>query len=791
MFLLILRLLAVYFGTVAVTVLLAHRFITGIRPRIAILLALAPFLLVGKALLTAGVYAPIDIPYQAPPLSDLAPSMGTAVTQNPILGDVVYQEIPWRKAVREAVKNRRFPLWNPFILAGEPLMAVQQPVVFHPATWIGFLLPLAQQWTLEMALRIFLAALCAYLFLRDIGASEIAALFGALIWALSDYLVFFLGYPLTPAAAVFPLLLLGLRRLACSPGRGAVATTVVALLLIGTAGHPETLLHAVGAGGIYFLFELAPLTNRNRVRSVALSLLAGVLTLGLLAVLLLPLLEALPQTAEHLVRSTYYVHETRSVRLPQAISRIALNVVPYSYGVPGKGETGPGGWETAGYVGTIAWPLVLMGLVAKNRTKWPLIFLGVVGILLACRFPGIADLVGSLPLFKIAINERLIFLAAFASAALAALGLDWLLERKETGRLALLSGGGLALLIGVFAAFRPHMAALELPASYMWTRFILQALPLGLVIAVVLTFRRRVSLVLTAVVALFVVQRGLEEYEVYPTYPNRAFYPPLRSLDKIPRGVPDRMTAVGFSLIPNISALYEIEDVRGYEAMTFLPLFATYSLWCVPQGVWFNRVDDPTKPFLSFLNVRYVYAAPGFSPPLGWKVLYQGEEGLLFENPKALARAFVPRRLRYEADPERRLGVLWSISDFADLGVIGQAPPPGIEAAFPQQNGDASVRISSYVPGRITFDVVAASPAVVATSVTAWRGWKLTVDDAPAGLLPYNHAFLAFRVPPGRHTAVLRYLPDSFLAGSTTSLLTLGVALFLLLRSGRPVRPLA
>ena len=67
MFLLVLRLLAVYFGTVAASLRLAHRFVSGIRPRSAVLLALGPFLFVGKALLTAGVHAPIDIPYECKP----------------------------------------------------------------------------------------------------------------------------------------------------------------------------------------------------------------------------------------------------------------------------------------------------------------------------------------------------------------------------------------------------------------------------------------------------------------------------------------------------------------------------------------------------------------------------------------------------------------------------------------------------------------------------------------------------------------------------------------------------
>ena len=90
MLLLVLRLLGVYFATAAVAIFLANRYVSPIRMRVRLLLAFGPFLLVGKALLTAGIHAPIDIAYQNPPLSSLAAEMGTEKTKTPILSDVVF-----------------------------------------------------------------------------------------------------------------------------------------------------------------------------------------------------------------------------------------------------------------------------------------------------------------------------------------------------------------------------------------------------------------------------------------------------------------------------------------------------------------------------------------------------------------------------------------------------------------------------------------------------------------------------------------------------------------------------
>src|SRR5215472_4863896 len=295
----VVRLLLVYFGAAAALLLFAHRYIRRIPLLTAGFLALAPFLLTGKAMLTGGVYAPLDIVYHFQPLNSLALEQGAAQVHTPILSDVVASMIPWHKAVREAVKNGRFPLWNRFCLVGEPLLAVLAHGALHPENVIGFLLPLAQAWTFLSTLRLFISLLGAYLFFFELTDRQLASLFGSAAWALCDFLLFFNGYPLSPAIGPLPLLLLGLRLLAREPWWRGVAVSMAALLLSVTAGHPESLLHVVAAGGVYFLFELWWTKKALRARAIRLSLLAGALTLGLCAVTLLPFAQVLPATFDH------------------------------------------------------------------------------------------------------------------------------------------------------------------------------------------------------------------------------------------------------------------------------------------------------------------------------------------------------------------------------------------------------------------------------------------------------------------------------------------------------------
>ena len=776
---LILRLFAVYAATTALCLFLAGRFLRPLRLRTAILLAAAPLFLTGKAFVTGGVLAPLDIQYEAPPLSAFKDELGIGAPRTPVLVDVVASYLPWRQAVREAAENGRLPLWNRFVLAGEPLLAVQEPAVLHPFTAIGFLLPLAPSWTLEMALRLFLALLCAYLFFSELGCGELPATLGAFGWAFSGYLVFYLGYPLSPATAPLPLLLYGLRRIAREPGRPAVVVTVVALLLVVTAGHPETLLHVVAGAGVWFLFELAAAGRGRRGKPLGLSLAAGALTLGLSAVLLLPFLEILPHTREHGVRSQVYSGSERSAPLGTSARHLLQNVLPAAFGVSGRGEVVPGHELPASYAGTLVFPLAVVGLHSRRREKWVFLAFSVGGVLLHARFLFVADALASLPLFDLAINERLVFLAVFGNVALAVLGLEMLAAGE--GRKAFAFGAvATALVLALlYLARAPRLDELRMPRAEQLERSILQVAPLVLAAAAVALFarqRHRPRALAAAVLILFAGAAVLEAQGVYPTFPQHAFDPKLSILEKIPRGEPWRTAPIGYVFRPNLPTLYGLEDVRGYSSLTLASLEQTLPIWCVARPVEWNRVADPTTPFLSFLNVRYVVAPLGYRTPAGWRVLSEGREGRLTENPAALPRAFAPRTVRHENDPVRRLALLSEIRDFAAQGVVDGAPGVGTAAG----NGPAQVRVTRYVAGELGLEVDADSEAIVGTSIPRWPGWKLTIDGGDAPLVGYNHAFLGFRVPPGRHAARLEYRPDGFTRGAVISSATLALSLFLL-----------
>ena len=764
-----LQLAAVYGGSSLAALWLARGYLLLFSRRFAAALLLLPLVLTGSPLLTGGFYGPLNLSYDSVPLSARRADLPWSEYKNGGLSDVAIQMVPWRKAVREAVKTGQAPLLNRFMLSGDILLASSQPGSFHPNTWIGFLLPLATAWTFACAFTLFLTGLFAFLFLRDLGVSERAAFFGTAAWTLSDHQIVFTGWANASVFAPLPLLLLGLRRLARGTPGGLGATSV-ALVLMLLAGHHESVLHVTAGAGVYFLFELA--SSRRRLPAVARSLLAGALALGISAAAILPFFEALPQTLEGPFRKEWYAKQKKSVSLEDSAAASLALFFPKAYGEEMQLPGMPVAFRHVAhaYLGGFALGLAALGFSSRRREKWGLAAAGLLALLVAIGLPGLSDVISKLPLFDISINGYLTGVTAFCLAALSALGFEQVEAHSTPGHAAILfllatalGGFGLARHSLFTAAVDSDRAAFE--QSVVWL-----VAPM-LVFAVVGLRSRRRPLLSGAAIVLLLVSRAVEKPPLYLSFPSRLFYPDVPELERLPRaGEPYRTVGLGYALVPNQSALYELEDPRGYQAMTNARYLTTYPLWCVPQPVWFNRVDDATRPFLSFLNVRFAIAGREERVPAGWREFSRGESCAVFENPKALPRAFVPERVRFVPNPLNTIEEMRGCVDFSKLAWVEDAAETPREV----ENGGATVR-TRRDGADLYLMICAVSPAWIVVSQTAWKGWKALRNGEPLPLRSANQAFLGLRVPAGDHRVRLAYRPDSFRIGLVISAVSIAV----------------
>ncbi|HEY6066775.1 MAG TPA: YfhO family protein [Thermoanaerobaculia bacterium] len=775
-------------ATTTAAVWLARRFVTPLAWRVGLLLALLPLVFTGKAFLRGELYGPADLYYQHAPWKAVAAEKGIAAIRNPILSDLAFANLPWRAAVREAFVNGRLPLWNRYVLAGNPLLGTAQAGVFHPSTWLGVFLPLALSWTFSCAFTIFLALLSAYVFFREFCRSDLAAVVGAAAWGFSTYVLFFDGWAVGPSIAGLPLLLLGLRRLARAEEHG-LAITTVALVLAVLGGHPETLLHSIAVAGVYFLWELFARDARARARrAIGGALAAGLLAAGLAAPVLLPLLEAVPHSAEYAARRAALEggRGRQSVPALEAARRLRPAVLPFAHGIYGRSpvqeERHDGSGMPLAYAGAVLFPLAAIGVGGRSRRpaergRW--IFLGffLAGLAYGASAPLLLDATSMLPGFALALNYRLVFLAPLGLAGLAALGVDRVADGESSRPLttaAMITAVVLALLfVASTGVFRDR----DLPGGFLRRSIATEVLPVTLLIGAALVPRRRAP---ALALGLLVAQRFLEMHGTYPTLPARSLGPSLSILASLPRtAAPFRVVAVADDLRPNGAALYGLEDVRGYESLVLNRFAQTYPLWCRPQFASHNAVDDLGRPFFSFLNVRYVMSEPGGSAPDGWTTVTRTREGAMFENPRVLPRAFVPRNVRVEPDAGKRLQEMGEAKDFSETVWLNEGSG-GV-------NGSATLRVRE-IGADLVIEADARERTLVATSIPDWPGWRARSAGDGVALTTVNHAFVGIWVPPGRHVVRLHYLPESFRFGvALAGTVLLAGALLLLLRPARGI----
>jgi Bacterial membrane protein YfhO len=210
-------------------------------------------------------------------------------------------------------------------------------------------------------------------------------------------------------------------------------------------------------------------------------------------------------------------------------------------------------------------------------------------------------------------------------------------------------------------------------------------------------------------------------------------------------------------------------------------------------------------PFLGYMGVRYMLTRhhEELFPP--WEPAWNGQGGKLWRNPEALPLFFVPASWRPARDPRDALLTTAANEDFSAAAVAEIPKAAGVEVrrvgsplgetdiTLRRQTGQ--VRLRAVHANGFELDVAGGGAAggtegaLVVSSVTYCRGWRLAVDGRQADLLRVNAGFLGFLLPPGAHRATLEYRPAGWVWGLRLCGLTIVAILAALAwRAARPRR---
>lgn len=649
-----------------------------VPPRVGALFLLVVGILLGPVLVGGDTLLPLDGLRGRAPFTDLAPASPHA---NPLHGDILELVAPDLELVREAYAGGTWPLWNDRAGAGMPLLADPQAQALQPLALAALALPVARAAGALAALRLLVALVFTFLFLRREGLGELAATCGALAWGCGGCLQLWLQWPLANVAALLPVALYAATLLdARERGRDLLLWTLALTALL-LAGHPEATLYALVLVALVAVARASRRGSGRRLVFGARAVVGAGLALALAAPALLPARTLLagsvraaalreragapgPGQVTAAAMSRLPGHDAEAaVTFSATARRLVPLAAPNAFG-NGRYDDPSGvvywGWsntneDASGFVGTATLLLALLaalpqlpGTPRRRRAPREGLFFGVAALCLVGLAAPPAFL-RALP----AAGQRLVLPLGFALAVLAAAEIDRWRRRggvpgRELARLGVVTVGLAAFGAWALAAYaHPGHPEALLVLRAGTAALARKALLLASAALVFGTRWRSAGLALPAAIVFELVRVFGPANPPSPARLTRLESPALAYLrERAAREPGWRMAALGDAFPPNQPALFGLRDVRLYGPATpraydrFLePLLAT-PRGNLPELV---REDDPR---LDALGVRSVLTARDAAPPARATLVFEDATTRIYERPGALPAFALPAAAR-------------------------------------------------------------------------------------------------------------------------------------------------
>ena len=752
----------------------------------ALILAAYWPVLIGKIPIPAGLIL------QFPPYETVR-GPGFQMPQHAELGDLVTQWYPWRLQLSRSVRSLELPAWNPHNSLGAPFLAVPWNAVFSPLTFVYYVLPVPAAWALLFALRPTLAALFTWLLCRRIGATETGAAVGAVIFAFCGFMTGFQGRPHVDTCIWLPLVCLCVHRMRHHPSAGNTALVAVSFALTALSGHPELALHITIVGVAYATwcvlsppFEVGGDTKRaGRWRFGTLFVVAGILAVGLAAVQIVPSLEWLHQINRPLVGAHWGARPVAEI-----VSFVSRD---FQHNLNSAGVAIPEGASYVGMLALLTFPLAFLHRNRHEATFWVLMLAAVLQVVYA-RGP-VAWLVDRTPVLGNIPNWRLLFVADFSLAVLAALaisGLDGWHGRTRNGTSGgaqslpwWLTGTGVTLVSGELVILwhltiarnglnRQSAAAMGGSIAFAILAF-----------AVVVVFiRSGAHGGKTAVVALVAVavDLGSAAYGSIPFFRPRQVFPETPTFEFLRDNTGEgfRVASVDCTYGVNFEAAYGLFAPSGYDCRLERSSRVLVSVCNASDNL---AVETPKvlasgPGLLDMLSVKYLVAttcndsvARLRSAPERFKPVFSSGSVTVFQNLSALPQAtLVSGRgvrvmtaqdalkavLRLDFDPRHEVIVEEAVLDQPPIGVA-----PRLRSSV--------IKLLEARDSRRAYRINAPERSLLVLSESWYPGWRVSVDGVEARLLHANYALMGVAVESGLHTVVFSFAPGNLLAAAFVS----------------------
>lgn len=728
-----------------------------------------PNLLSGKIPMPADTILGLYHPFRDISVDGFSP--GKFPAKNPLITDPVLQIYSWKNLVINEIEEGSIPLWNPYSFAGQPLLANVQSSPLAFANILLLILPFNIAWGVLVILQALLTSVFMYLFLREINLSRVASSFGAFILPFTGFYMVWLTWGTIVATAMWlPLLLLAVEKLfkKVSPLWFLLLSLTSSQVIF--SGHLQTALYVFLSLMIFIIFRLIVF---KKTFAFVVSLLAVILGLLTSAIQIFPTLEFINHSARNI--DQLYTADRLDWFIP--FQNLIQLVAPDFFGNPATYNYW-GVWNYAEFVtfiGIIPLALVVFSLSSKNSHKRFFLILLLTGLVLSLSNPvSKIPYIFHLPFISSLQPSRIIFLIVFALTVLASLGLDQFLQIKSKNKVLLL-GIILFLILSTIAAITFFNKGLFPYVNNLDPRYIaLRNLAIPLIFAaffIAISLSKFVNaprfLIIGVIFSLTLVELFRFGHKFTP-FSKLSWIFPQTETTKFLAGQtePFRIMAVDRRVMhPNISGIYHIESVDGYDPL-YSKDYAQYISVSESQDpgtklASFNRIITPQRfssNLINLLGVRFILSLDNIDSPDFSLVLREGQTKV-YENTKSFPRAFFVDEVLKELSPKGEY------SKLLDQNFDLSKKATSTEYEFKDEDIDSNLQIIKYSAQNILLSTKSEKKRPLIITNLNYPGWQAKIDNERTAIYEVDSIFQLIEIPQGEHNVEFKFKPKSFYNG--------------------------
>ncbi len=693
--------------------------------------------------------------------------------------DLLYQFGPWRIFLKDELADGHFPLWNPYLLGGQPFFADLQNMMLYPFNYLTLPFSIPFGFTVFFFLHMLWAALGMHFLLKSLRLSETACRIGAIMYSLSGDFWWEMIHPTIIASlAWLPWFLLCLENLSRDWKTRQAFVAGLCFSMIFCCGNFQITSTAAYGGLLYFIFRFTHWSQleslwRNRLSLKKITLIALFCLWGSFPLLgcLIPANEFSSYSTRRTSDQTYDNFNGTFCMIPKTTYEFLFP----SLGIP-EGKTPEMAnqeiTDTQYYCNALmgdygflgVWIPFLVYFAFKHRERKFAIFLLICASLSVLTawgrfFPLHRLLCLILPGINLSrASFRFIDIYVVSVCVLAAYGyqmLDRLFAEEKRKPFSLLLGAvGYVGLLGVVSLIQP---------SQTWR----EILGLGIGFTGIFlwggtTTWQKVGKILFQ--AALILPLFLTAWNDFGTGPSSNFDYNSRfpSLELLGKTFPDarffiNSQDISYPLTENGKSFNQYLPENSADVFRFRTT-AGYNPLLLKKSSDLKKL--PQNTYVQLMGVRGILTGQYAGEQKGFT--HQSFDTLhLYEFMEAPEFVKTPYQIQVIPDGKERLKAMGNPRfQPKDEVVLSESLPSSILSQLPGKKSGLKYQLEKDDPDEQVFEIQLELNSLLVFSEIAFPGWKVWVDGKPTELFTADHSFRALFASSGNHKVEFKYEPS-------------------------------